>query len=202
MKRIIYFLIPLFFASCGSMKDAQIENDIALIQNDSLELPQTAMKIENHDQGIIYDSASDISRWDISHRNISFQKKEGSLMFNLLDAGMDWEYASLKFNAIDFSNAQNLNIRMKNEGKEKSKIRIDLYDENGNFTNFVPQEKTIDNNNEFNNYIFIFKDNWIQNWPFKANVDKTKIVEIRINFNGGGPNYSGRIFIEQIKAIP
>lgn len=199
MKRLIYIFALCLF-SCSGFKDAVLTQEEPLIQTDSTEAFSPALAIENFNKGIFYNSTSDISKWEVSHRNVVLQKKKGALMTNLQDAGVDWEFISLKFQPLDFSKMPNLIIKAKSEGKEKPTVRIDLYDEAGNFTNFVPQQKTISNDTAYHEYLFVFDGNWIQNWPFRANVNKSRIVEIKINVNGGGPNYSGRIFIEEIKA--
>src|SRR6185312_6548778 len=45
-------------------------------------------------------------------------------------------------------------------------------------------------------------NNWKQSWPDTANVDKTRITEMLIYFNAGGPEFNGKVYLDEIKAVP
>jgi len=124
------------------------------------------------------------------------------MVLDLNNVGSDWEQVSIKFSPLDFTVAPYIYVkaRVDERSPDSLRLRIDLIDNEGKMTNYVPQERYIRKKTYSKTYKFEFAGNWVQNWPFRADVNPQKISEIRMNFNGGGPNYLGRLYIEEIFA--
>lgn len=201
MKSYLYLLIPIIFVACVGLRDASLTVEEPLAQLDSAEVNAPALPVMEYNNGIFYNKNSPIYRWEVSHSNIGLQRLDGNLTVNLKNVGKDWEMLTLKFAPIDFTETPVLLVKATCTGTDSAKVRIDLVDEDGLSTNFKPQENYI-RLGEIKEYKFDFADKWIMNWPYRADVNPKRIVEIKFNFNGGGPNYSGRVHIEEIKAVP
>lgn len=200
MKKIVYILIVLFLTACVGLQTVTLTPDIPLAQLDSATMNASAPPALNFNKGVFLDNKTDISKWETSHANMSVGRSDNGLVIELKGVGGEWEQLSRKFAALDFSASPYLLVkaRLDVNSKDSLKMRIDLIDEDGIATNMVPQERYIRSRADSKVYKFSYAGNWVQNWPARKDVESKKIVEIKINFNGGGPNYSGKLFIEEI----
>lgn len=201
MRRVIYFFGFVLLISCAGFQDASLTSDTPLLQYDSIDYVKPAPAVISINNGVFYDSKTDLSKWETSHGNLSIMKKDSAMVVNLSQVGADWEMLRLKFLPRDFTGYSTIVLYAKATSKDTCNLRLDLADDQGRYTNYVPQVQKIIPSEEYREYKFVFGPNYIQNWPVRANVDKTKVSELRVNFNGGGPNYTGRIFIREIKVI-
>lgn len=202
MKKNLYILFFVLLSSCAGFQDTSLIQDKPLVQIDSAERFAPAIPILRFNNGIFYNRDTDLSKWEASHNNISVARKGSAMEIDLKDVGVDWEQLSLKFKPIDFTEAQILVIkaRVDQNSKDSLKMRIDLIDEDGMMTNYNLSEAYIRSRSEFKTYKFNYNGKWTQGWPTRGVVNPKRIVEIRINFNGGGPNYTGKLFIDEIIA--
>ncbi len=203
MKRIIYIFIVVSFCSCMGMQTVTLTEDLPLAHQDSATMNAPTLPVLNFKNGVFYNEKTDISKWVASHGNLSVGKDAGTLSVNLKNVGTDWEQLSIKFQPLNFTDAPILLVKahVAIGSKDSLKIRIDLIDEDGFMTNYVPQERYIRSRPESKVYKFTYAGNWVQNWPTRKDVNPKSIVEIRINFNGGGPNYTGKLLIDEIVAF-
>lgn len=200
MKNISYILILLFFNACIGLQTVTLTPDIPLVQLDSAVMNAPSPSALSFNNGVFLNKKTDISKWETSHANMSAGKSDNGLAIELKGVGGEWEQFSRKFDALDFSASPYLFVkaRLDVNSKDSLKMRIDLIDEDGIATNMVPQERYIRSRPDSKVYKFSYAGNWVQNWPSRKEVNAKKIVEIKINFNGGGPNYSGKLYIEEI----
>ena len=200
MKKISYISILLLFSACAGFQTATLTEEQPLAQLDSAAMNAPSLAVLNYNNGVFYDKKTDIGKWEASHSNISVEKSGSSLVVDLKGVGNDWEQLSRKFQPLDFTNAPFLILKARIDigSKDSLKMRIDLIDEDGNATNYVPQERYIRTKADAKQYKFIYAGNWVQNWPSRKDVNSKSIVEIKINFNGGGPNYTGKLVIDEI----
>ena len=189
-------------SSCAGFQTASLTEDLPLAHQDSATMNAPTKSVLSFNNGILLDKSTDISKWDASHANLSIGKSDASVVVDLKGVGTDWEQLSRKFIPLDFSEAPFLLVKARVDinSKDSLKIRIDLIDEDGYATNYVPQEKYIRAKPESKYYKFVYAGNWVQNWPARKDVNAKSIVEVKINFSGGGPNYSGKLFIDEISA--
>jgi hypothetical protein len=203
MKRIIPLFIITCFCSCTGFQTVTLTEDLPLAHQDSATMNAPTKPVMNFNNGIFYNSKTDISKWVASHGNMSVGKESGALAINLKGVGTDWEQLSIKFPPLNFNDAPYLLVKARVDvgNKDSLKIRIDLIDEDGFMTNYAPQERYIRSRADAKVYKFVYAGNWVQNWPTRKDVNPKSITEIRINFNGGGPNYTGKLLIEEISAF-
>ncbi len=203
MKRISYILIALFLSACTGFQTVSLTQELPLAHQDSATMNAPTLPVMNFNKGVFLDQYTDISKWEASHSNMSVGKSGTSLVVELKGVGGEWEQLSRKFQPLDFSEAPYLLVKARVDvnSKDSLKMRIDLIDEDGYATNFVPQERYIRSRGDFKVYKFSYAGNWVQNWPARKDVNAKSISEIKINFSGGGPNYSGKLFIEEIVAF-
>ena len=203
MKAFIYILILLVFSACAEFQVATLTQELPLVHLDSATMNAPSLPVMNFNNGVFYDQKSDISKWESSHGNISLGKTKNALMVDLKEVGADWEQLSCQFQSVNFSEAPYLLVKARIDANspDSLKLRIDLIDDEGYATNYIPQERYIRSRPEMKIYKFNYMGNWTQNWPSRKEVNSKNIVEMRINFNGGGPNYSGKLFIEEIIAF-
>ncbi len=205
MKKINYYFIGLvLLVSCVGLQDVSLTEPVPLqqfneLQNKSASKP---LPVLEYRKGMFYSAGSDISKWVSSHDNLIVEKSGKSLVINMDAVGKNWEQLSIKFKPLDFSNAPNLLVRAKVDGLEIPKIRIDLGDIQGRYTSYYVQEKRIAPRTGYMDYSFVYSNRFVQSWPVRATVDSTQIVEIKLNINGGGPNFTGNIYIDAIRAVP
>lgn len=202
MKRIMYLLTALLVSACAGFQTVTLTEELPLAHQDSATMNAPTLPVMSFDNGVFLDSKTDISKWEASHGNMSVGRSGTALAVGLKSVGTDWEQLSRKFQPLNFSETPYLLVKARIDvgSKDSLKMRIDLIDENGYSTNYVPQERYIRSRPDMKVYKFVYAGNWVQNWPARKDVDPKSIVEIKINFNGGGPNYTGKLFIEEIIA--
>ncbi len=202
MNRNYYLVLLLFFTSCAGLQNATLTEDQPLAHQDSATMNAPTLPVMKFNKGVLLDNTTDISKWEASHATISVGKTSTSLSVDLKAVGGDWEQLSRKFLPLDFSEAPFILVKARVDVKSKDslKIRIDLIDEDGYATNYVPQERYIRSRVDAKVYKFVYAGNWVQNYPSRKDVNPKSIVEIKINFSGGGPNYTGKVFIDEILA--
>jgi hypothetical protein len=203
MKAIIHLhLLLSLLAACTGFQEATLITETPLVQIDSAELNKIYPPVLSKNQGIFFGKNAGVEKFVASHDNIIIGKSGNAMIVELNNVGADWEQVSIKFTPLDFTVAPYLILKARLDLKspDSLKLRIDLIDENGYMTNYTPQEKYIRRKTESKAYKYTFAGNWVQNWPFRIDVNPKRITEIRINFNGGGPNYSGRVYIEELFA--
>jgi hypothetical protein len=203
MKKLFYTFIALLFSACAGFQTVTLTQEQPLAHQDSATMNAPTLPVMNFNNGIFLDSKTDLSKWEASHANMSVGRSGTSLAVELKGVGNEWEQLSRKFEALNFTDAPYLLVKARIDvgSKDSLKMRIDLIDENGYATNYVPQERYIRSRPDVKVYKFAYAGNWVQNWPSRKDVDAKSIVEIKINFNGGGPNYTGKLFIEEIIAF-
>ena len=195
------FLLNLSIG-CVSFEDAALKIDPPVKQLDSTEVSKSSRPVTSKNGGIFYSNKRDLRHFIVSHNNIILGNNKNSMVLDLNNVGSDWEQVSIKFSPLDFTVAPYIYVkaRVDERSPDSLRLRIDLIDNEGKMTNYVPQERYIRKKPYSKTYKFEFAGNWVQNWPFRADVNPQKISEIRMNFNGGGPNYLGRLYIEEIFA--
>ncbi|MCU0429459.1 MAG: hypothetical protein MUF42_05755 [Cytophagaceae bacterium] len=202
MKKVLSFLAAVVLSGCAGFENASVSTDEPLAHQDSATMNAIAPKVLTVRDGYLYNATTDISKWEASHGNMTVGRENGAMIVDFKGVGSDWEQLMRKFSALDFAEAPIIMVkaRVDESSADSLKMRIDLIDEDGLATNYSPQERYIRSRATSKWYKFVYAGNWVQNWPSRADVNAKKIVGVRINFNGGGPNYSGKIIIEEMFA--
>ncbi len=200
MKKISYIVVCLFVSACASFEPAVLVVEKPLAHQDSATMNAPSKPVMDVDGGIIYGSSTNISKWVSSHGNLIIGKTDGALVVNLKGVGQQWEQLSRKFSPLDFTDGGFVIVKSRVDigSPDSLKMRIDLIDEDGMMTNYYPQEQYIRVKEKSKTYKFIYADHWEQGWPVRGKVNAKKITEVRINFNGGLNNYTGKLIIDEI----
>jgi hypothetical protein len=181
----------------GSSVDLDLKNKV---QTKPVEITHTA----NANGGILIDDFSTevYSWWKNSEEKFKYVRDEEKLKVTVLSAGAKAGYDCFGkvFDGYDFTKTPVLKLKIKADNA--CKFRIDLKDANGMVTNGKWVQKNIPAGGEFVDYYFDFTGRWEQGWPDKQVVDPVEIVDMLIFINGGGPEYKGTIYIDDIYAIP
>lgn len=94
-------------------------------------------------------------------------------------------------------------ISARSEGEDFPSIALQFDDFAGFQTNAKRPTKRIHKGDEFMDYYFMLNDDvWMQSWPADHAVNACLLSKIMLFINPGGPAYTGKVFIKEIKIIP
>lgn len=190
----------VILSSCVGLKTLSLPEDKPLEHYAKMGLKPTVSAGQN--DGLLANGKVNIGSWVASNAaKMNVYSKGDTLLFGLQGAGPQWEELVLNLPPTDFSKHQHIVVECKIDGIMIPKMRIDLLDENGRITNSKPQELKIAPKRGLLRYDFNFEGAFYQNWPFKGEVDATRITKVRVNVNGGGAPYYGKIYISNIMAV-
>jgi len=166
--------------------------------------PVEINKTSNANAGVLIDDFSSevYSWWKNSEEKFKYVREDEKLKVTVLSAGKanGYDCFGRQFDGMDLT--KNPVIKLKIKADNALKFRIDLKDANGMVTNARAINKQVPAGGEFVDYYFDFSNKWEQAWPDKQTVDPVEIVEMLIFINGGGPEYKGTIYLDDIYAVP
>jgi hypothetical protein len=161
-------------------------------------------KTSNANAGVLIDDFSSevYSWWKNSEEKFKYVREDEKLKVTVLSAGKanGYDCFGRQFDGMDLT--KNPVIKLKIKADAALKFRIDLKDANGMVTNAKAINKQVPAGGEFVDYYFDFSNKWEQAWPDKQTVDPVEIVEMLIFINGGGPEFKGTIYLDDIYAVP
>jgi hypothetical protein len=180
----------------GSSADLQVKK----VQPQPVEINKTT----NANAGVLIDDFSQevYSWWKNSEEKFKYVREDEKLKVTVLSAGKAGGYDCFgrQFDGMDLTKTPVIKLKIKADNALK--FRIDLKDANGMVTNGKAINKQVPAGGEFVDYYFDFSNKWEQGWPDKQAVDPVEIVEMLIFINGGGPEYKGTIYLDDIYAVP
>jgi hypothetical protein len=181
----------------GSSADLQVKNKV---QPQPLEINKNSKA----NAGVLIDDFSSevYSWWKNSEEKFKYVREDEKLKVTVTGAGKDNKYDCFgrQFDGMDLT--KNPVIKMKIKADKAVKFRLDLKDANGMVTNAKAINKQVPAGGEFVDYYFDFTNKWSQTYPDAQTVDPVEIVEMLIFINGGGPEYNGTIYLDDIYAVP
>lgn len=186
--------------ACVQFKTVQLPEDLPLDQYAEIGIVSSISAGES--KGLLANGKMNIGNW-VSNAP-SRMKMYGvgdTLVLNAVNVGPHWEELVLELPPTDFSKHQHITFTCKIDGIKIPVMRVDLLDENGRITNSRPQALKLAPRSGFQRYDFNFNGAFYQNWPYKEEVNANRITQIRINVNGGGSAYTGKIYITSIRAV-
>lgn len=200
MQKYSYFFIVFIISACASFEPAVLVEEKPLAHQDSATMNAPSLPVFQFSNGELYTAKTNISKWEASHSNLIIGKTDGAMVVKLNSVGQQWEQLSRKFTPLDFTEGGYILVKARVDigSKDSLKMRIDLIDDEGKMTNYSPQEQYIRSKEKSKIYKFIFDGHWEQGWPSRDVVNPRRITEIRINFNGGITNYTGKLIVEEI----
>lgn len=166
---------------------------IVIVFNTKFSIGQTAFT-EDFNDNILSVSWSQNTTYVLTEAN-------QELKVDATNAGSNWQTFSVSFPALDLSVYPYVKIKVKSATAVK--FRIDLADNAGWVTNKNAIVKTIPGNDAYGEYAFDFSGLFFQEYaaanPGKDTVDQTKITTVSIFFNGGGPAFTGTVFLDDLR---
>lgn len=199
MCRVLYiFLLLLGLNACVSFDQPALTDEYQLALPEPKEKGVSALKFNN---GIIDNFKGDIYSWWIGNEQLIISKVGDSLQIVSKNVGPSYTPFGKQITPIDFTGSEAIRIRARATGETAPILRIDLKDVNGMVANAAaPQVKFLKNGTS-QYYYFSFKDKWKQAYPDAQKVDLTLISEMMFFINPGMSGYTGKLYIEEIKAI-
>lgn len=197
MKQVIILTIgSLLIASCVEFKAAELPADKTLSKYTTVKKAESKLA-----DGVIANGIINVGNW-VSNKPsqmMAYGVKD-TLIFSMNNVGPHWEELTLNTLPLDFSKNKLLIVECKIDGIRIPRMRIDLIDDQGRMSNSRPQELKLAPRSGYLRYVFNYEGAFYQNWPYKSKMDASRITKIRINVNGGGTAYSGKIYIKGMTA--
>ena len=131
----------------------------------------------------------------------SLSHKEGALFADCRGAGSGWQSFGMGFSMTALGEKPLIQIKAKVIGEQAAQLRVDLVDFSGNVTNGDAIEFTITNDGIYRLYTFDYQDKMFQGWPTATKVDNRYLNELMFFLNPGGPDFTGKIFIDEVKIL-
>jgi hypothetical protein len=166
------------------------------------ELPDKGTPALSNNKGFLDNFNRDISMWWVSNNTkVRLFRIGDTLKVDLKEAGGNgYESWGREFKMSDFSASPVIKVRARFEGKTSPVLRLSLKDINSYDANFdAPTIKLKEGG--YQDYYFNFKDRWKQSWPDEKIVDVAAIREITFFINPGAENWTGTIYIDEIKPV-
>jgi hypothetical protein len=125
-------------------------------------------------------------------------REESVLKVSINKTSAGYQQFGYSFDPKDFTNTPVVRVKMKLNGAESAKVRMDLRDANEMSTNatLVINEVTV--SNEYRDYYFDFNNKFKQSWPNLGEVDARQISAMIFFINPGDKLYQGTLSIQEI----
>lgn len=130
--------------------------------------------------------------------NLKLEKDGNSMVVTASGVGKNNEAFGRAFQSIDFTKTPVLKVRAKAD-KELT-LRVDLKDIDEVATNAKPVTQKIQTG-DYVDYYFDFTNKFDQSVPTSGKVNAKEILETVFFINAGGPEFSGKLFVEHISAV-
>lgn len=199
MKKLLKFiLLVITLGGCHASFQQPVLDD-----KSQLALPEkkpVGEPVLHYNEGILDNFSYTSTRWTTWSDKLIMNWKGGMLTIESVGAGPEYASLSYKFPTLDFSGNEIIKIKAKTEGKEMPLMRVILKDAFGKEVNALASSYKL--TTDWNEYYFSYKNHWKQSWPDTATVDSTRITEMLIYLNPGGPEFNGKVVLDEVKAVP
>jgi hypothetical protein len=195
--KISTLALLVFLGSCKNFEPKVLDDSAQLALD---ELPDKGIPVAKYNKGYIDDFSGEINMWWVANDKVALLKTGDTLRVTLKQAGSKYECWGREFSMCDFSESPVIKVRARYEGATIPTIRLSLKDVNAYDANFNPPSFRLKKGG-FQDYYFNFKDKWKQGWPDEKIVDVTTIREILFFVNPGAADWTGTLYIDEIKAV-
>jgi hypothetical protein len=195
--RISAFALLVFLPACKNFEPMALDDSAYLALD---ELPDKGIPVAKYNKGYIDDFRGDINMWWVANEKIALQKVSDTLKVVIKEAGSKYECWGREFSMCDFTENPVLKIRARFEGNTIPSLTASLKDVNAYDANSNPPTNRLKKGG-YQDYYFDFSGKWKQGWPEEKKVDQTTIREILFFINRGGADWTGTIYIDEIKAV-
>lgn len=147
--------------------------------------------------GIFVNFENELSGW-WGGDAFKLSKEQSTLNVGINKTTTGYQQFGYSFDPKDFSGTPVVRVRMKLEGPESIKLRLDLRDANDMSTNATLVMNEIQVSNEYRDYFFDFNNKYKQSWPNTGEVDPRQISSMIFFVNPGGKTFQGTLSIQEI----
>ncbi|MCU0428744.1 MAG: hypothetical protein MUF42_02120 [Cytophagaceae bacterium] len=198
LQNSIYSLsLALLLAACTAEQPVLDDSAQLAVEEEA----EKGTPILQSNKGILDDFSGEIWSWWVGNDQLTLSKKGDTLKVVAKNVGPKYTPFGREMNLYDLSKGPILKVRMRAEGATAPLIGISLKDVNTFDTNADRPKNKIKTGTGYMDYYFDYTDRWKQSWPNNQKVDETMIREIMIFINPGGAEWTGTLFIDEIKAI-
>ncbi len=131
-----------------------------------------------------------------SHPNFTIKNKDGILNINAQAVGSDYENFVGYFPKTDLRSYPFVYVKIKTQYPVKFQLR--LLDKANKETNENNPSISVSPDAEYKWITFDYTNKFKQSWPTNDTVNSREIVKLAIILNGGGPDFTGWINIDEI----
>lgn len=196
ISKILFFINPGGPAYTGKLSLKEIQ----VISKDEVKDVDDVKLAIGTNGGLVDDFKKGNEAWWVSD---GFKKSmsDSGIVFEANNCGPKYEAFGRGFPTMNVYNANQLRVRARIEGEIPPELRIDLKDPNGITTNARPATNRIypTEDGAYKDYIFRFKDRFLQTYPNTKKVDGQRIVEMVCFINAGKAPWTGKIHIKKVE---
>lgn len=196
-KKILGFSLAVIFAACTVEQPVLDDSNQLAVEEEA----DKGTPVLQSNKGVVEDFSAEIWSWWVGNDQLTLSKKGDTLKVVAKNVGPKYTPFGREMSLLDFSQGPILKIRMRAEGETAPLVGISLKDVNTFDTNADRPKAKIKVNTGYADYYFDYTDRWKQAWPNMQKVDETMIREIMFFINPGGAEWTGTLYIDEIKAI-
>jgi hypothetical protein len=117
------------------------------------------------------------------------------------EVGSQWTPFGKEMALLDFTTCPVIKVRCRAEGEKSPTLSIHLKDVNTLDANADAPKARIHLGKDYRDYYFSFNNKWKQTWPDIQKVDESMIREIMVFINGGMVDWTGTLYVDEIKVV-
>lgn len=177
---------------------------VALDDKHQIAVPEEAekgTKACQYQKGMIDDFSGDIFSWWVGNDKVQLTRQGDTLRIVAKEVGSQWTPFGKEMALLDFTECPVIKVRCRAEGEKSPTLSVHLKDVNALDANADAPKARIHLGKEFKDYYFSFHNKWKQTWPDIQKVDETMIREIMVFINGGMVDWTGTLYIDEIKVV-
>jgi hypothetical protein len=199
----LLFVVSTLLTQCVGLQPITFEentNATKFSPENEQEYSSESVKIDNPllSDGVFENFQNELVGWWGSGDVIKFSKGKDYLEVEANKTVAGYPQFGFVFEPKNFTSTPVVRVRMRIEGTEPARIRLDLKDINETSTNAIIVSNEIEVSNEYKDYYFDFNNKFKQSWPSMAEVDPRQISGMAFFVCPGDKLYKGKIFIKEI----
>jgi hypothetical protein len=178
---------------------------VALDDKHQIAVPEEAekgTKACQYQKGYIDDFSGEIYSWWVGNDKLQLTRQGDTLKIVAKEVGSQWTPFGKEMALLDFTECPVVKVRCRAEGDKSPTISVHLKDVNALDANADAPKARIHLGKDFKDYYFSFNNKWKQTWPDIQKVDETMIREIMVFINGGMVDWTGTLYVDEIKVVP
>ncbi|MFO7869631.1 MAG: hypothetical protein R6U95_10075, partial [Bacteroidales bacterium] len=207
--RILIILSIAFYALVA----CKVSVDTVSLENNYMTSIHPGEKVSAEDEIVVtgkpvlsYNNGNlleNLNWWSL--QGIEFEQTDDAVVFEFDNIGPSYTPFGADLPLLDFEKEDvviKITARAESKGGDVPVLSMQLDDSEGVQANGRRPEARIGNTDEYTDYYFDCSDIWIQTYPDKKDVNASIINKVLFFVNPGNTGYTGKIFIQDIQALP